>query len=193
MHGVYEVVNAMSIHLSVAYLVMFNIETIWTKVLHCEDCVAMSWFILVLILHISLVVVVPVSQLRAVPRKGNKLLLHHMPVCSWLEFRRFSAEVIVVLLDWYMSCMLDNSNWSVVSSCVGADGCWSNDLRNCCVLVSCPLKSFQCHSKFPSDICTVMIHECLVGYACKTGWKITDSPGSVWDEFIVGINVSTKL
>ena len=30
-------------------------------------------------LHISLVVAVPVSQLRAVPRKGNKLLLH------WLQ------------------------------------------------------------------------------------------------------------
>ena len=129
----------------------------------------MNWFILVLILHISLVVVVPVSQLRAVPRKGNKLLLRHVLVCSWLEFRRFMAEVIVVLLDWYMSCMLDNSNWSVVSSCVGAEGCWSNDLRNCCVLVSCPLKSFQCRSKFPSDMCTVMIQECRVGYACKLG------------------------
>ena len=127
----------------------------------------MSWFILVLILHKSLVVALPVSQLRAVPRKGNKLLLHCAPVCSWLEFRRFMAEVIVVLLDWYMSCMLDNSNWSVVSSCVGAEGCWSNDLRNCCVMVSCPLKSFQCHSKFPSDTCAVMIHESLVGYACK--------------------------
>ena len=105
----------------------------------------MRWFILVLILHISLVAAVPVSQLRAVPRKGNKLLLNHVLVCSWLEFRRFTAEVIVVLLDCYMSCMLDNSNWSVVSSCVGAEGCWSNDLRNHCVLVSCPLKSFQCH------------------------------------------------
>ena len=71
-----------------------------------------------------------------------------------------------------MSCMLDNSNWSVVSSCVGAEGCWSNDLRNCCVLVSCPLKSFQCRSKFPGETCAVMIHECLVGYACKTGERL---------------------
>ena len=47
------------------------------------------------------------------------------------------AEVIVVLLDLYMSCILDNSSWSVVSSCVGADGCWSKDQRNCCVLISC--------------------------------------------------------
>ena len=34
--------------------------------MRCEDCVAMSWFILVLMLCISLVVAVPVSQLRAV-------------------------------------------------------------------------------------------------------------------------------
>ena len=129
----------------------------------------MSWFILVLMLCISLVVAVPVSQLRAVPRKGNKLLLHHVLVCSWVEFGRLMAEVIVVSLDLHMSYMLDNSNWSVVSSCVGADGCWSNDLRNCCVLVSCLLKSFQWHSKFPSDMCMVVIQECLVGYACKTG------------------------
>ena len=82
-------------------------------------------------LHISLVVAVPVSQLRAVPRKGNKLLLHCVMGCGWLEFSRLMADVIVVSLDLYMSCMLDNSNWSVVSSCVGADGCCSKDLRNC--------------------------------------------------------------
>ena len=91
--------------------------------MHCDVSVAMSWFILVLMLCISLVVAVPVSQLRAAPRKGSKLLLHHVLVCSWLEFSRLMAEVIVVLLDLYMSCMLDNSSWSVVSSCVSADGC----------------------------------------------------------------------
>ena len=94
-------------------------------------------------LHISLVVAVPVSQLRVVPRKDSKLLLHHVLVCSWLEFSRLMAEVIVVSLDLYISCMLDNSSCSVVRSCAGADGCWSKDLRNCCVLVSCLLKSFQ--------------------------------------------------
>ena len=163
----------------VAYLVTFNIDTMWTRVLHCDVCIAMSWLILVLMLWISFVVAVPVSQLRASPRKGSRLLLHHALVCSWLEFSSLMAEVIVVLLDLYMSCMLDNSSWSVVSSCVGADGCWSKDLRNCCVLVSCLVKSFQWHSKFPSDTCAVMIQECLVGYACKTGWKITDSPSSI--------------
>ena len=152
----------------VAYLVTFNIDTMWTRVaalgcLCCNELVDPSF-------DAMLVVAVPVSQLRAAPRKGSKLLLHHVLVCSWLEFRRLMAEVIVVLLDLYMSCMLDNSSWSVVSSCVGADGCWSKDWRNC-VLVSCLLKSFQWHSKFPSDTCAVMIQECLVGYACKTGCK----------------------
>ena len=61
-------------------------------------------------LHISLVVAVPVSQLRAVPRNGNKLLLHCVVGCGWLEFRRLMADVIVVSLALYMSCMLDNSN-----------------------------------------------------------------------------------
>ena len=107
----------------VAYLVTFNIETMWIRVLHCDVCVAMSWFILVLMLFISLVVAVPVRYLRVAPRKGSRLLLCCVLVCSWLEFRRLMAEVIVVLLDLYMSCMLDNCSWSVVSSCVGADGC----------------------------------------------------------------------
>ena len=89
----------------------------------------MSWLILDLMLSISLVVAVPVSQLRAVPRKGNKLLLHHVMVCGWLAFSKLMADVIVVSLD--LSCMLDNSNWSVVSSCVDAEGCCSKDVRNC--------------------------------------------------------------
>ena len=155
----------------VAYRVTFRMETKWTKALHCEDCIAISWLILVLILHISLVVAVPVSQLRVVPRNGNKLLLHRVMVCGWFELSKLTADVIIVLLDLYMSCMLDNSNWSVVSSCVDADGCCSKDLMNCWVLVSCLLKSFQWHSKFPSHMCTMMIQECLVGYACKTGLK----------------------
>ena len=107
----------------VAYLVTFSIDTMWTRVLCCDVCIAMSWLILVLMLWISFVVAVPVSQLRASPRKGSMLLLHCVLVCSWLEFSRLMAEVIVVSLDLYMSCMLDNSSWSVVSSCVGAEGC----------------------------------------------------------------------
>ena len=79
----------------------------------------------------SLVVAVPVNQLRAVPRKGSKLLLHLVVVCGWFEFSRFMADMMEVLLDLYMSCILDSSNCRVVSSWVGADGCCSKDLRNC--------------------------------------------------------------
>ena len=70
----------------------------------------MSWLILDLMLHISLVVAVPVSQLRVVPGKGNKLLLHRVMVCGWLAFSKLMVDVIVVSLDLYVSCMLDNSN-----------------------------------------------------------------------------------
>ena len=57
-------------------------------------------------LHISLVVAVPVSQLRAVPRKDNRLLLHQVMGCGWFELIKLMADVIVVSLDLYMSCML---------------------------------------------------------------------------------------
>ena len=80
----------------VAYLVTFNMDTMCTRVLCCDVCVTMSWFILVLMLCISLVVPVPVSQLRAAPRKGSRFLLHHVPVCIWLEFSRLMAEFMVV-------------------------------------------------------------------------------------------------
>ena len=48
----------------VAYLVIFNIDTMHTRVFHCDACVAMSWFILVLMLCMSFVVAVPVRQLK---------------------------------------------------------------------------------------------------------------------------------
>ena len=99
----WEVVHTASIRLlmlclltCVAYLVTFNIDTMCTRVLHCDVCIAMSWFILVLMLWISFVVAVPVSQLRASPRKGSRLLLCHALICSWLEFSSLVAEVIVV-------------------------------------------------------------------------------------------------
>ena len=105
------------------------------------------------------------------------------------------ADVMEISLVLYMSCILDSSNCRVVSSCGDADGCCSKDLRNCCILASCLLKSLQCCSRCPSDICAVMIQECLVGYACNTGWKITDSPGSVCEVVITitGVNMSTRL
>ena len=59
----------------VAYLVMFKIDTMCTRVLCCDACVVISWFILVLMPWMSFVVAVPVSQWRVSPRKGSKLLL----------------------------------------------------------------------------------------------------------------------
>ena len=56
----------------------------------------------------SLVVAAPVSQLRASPRKGSKLLLQQMCVCGWLDYY-FFADVMVVSSDWYMSLMFESS------------------------------------------------------------------------------------
>ena len=177
----------------VTYLVIFNIDTMCTRMLHCDVCVAMSCFILVLMLCMSFVVAVPISQLRASPRKGSRLLLQWMCVCGWLDSSSFIAEVMVVLLELNMSLMLDSSSWSVDSSWVGADGYWSNDQSSCCVLSNCLLKVFQWCSKLPSQVCTVMIQECWMGYACRTGWTITDSPSSILDEFVVGVSISIVL
>ena len=127
----------------VAYLVIFKIETMWTSVSHCEDCVVISWLILVLILRMSLVVAVPVNRLRTIPRKGSKLLLHLVLDCGWFKFSRYMVDVMEISWDWYMSYILDSSNCRVVSSCGDANGCCSKELRNCFVLANCHLKSFQ--------------------------------------------------
>ena len=39
----------------------------------------------------------------------------------------------------------------------------------------------------------IMIQECHMGYACRTGWKMTDSPSSFLDEFVVGVNINIML
>ena len=67
----------------VAYLVIFKIDTTCTRVLHCDVCVAISWFIHVLMLWMSFVVAVPVSQLRVSSRKGSKTS-STMYMCLWL-------------------------------------------------------------------------------------------------------------
>ena len=94
----------------VAYLVMFNMETICTRVSCCDACVVMSWLIHVLMLCMSFVVAVPVSQLRALPRKGSRLLLQWVGVCGWLHCSSFIADVIVILAELYISLMLESSS-----------------------------------------------------------------------------------
>ena len=73
----------------VAYLVIFKFDTMCTRVLCCAVCVAITWFILVLMLWMFFVVAVPVSQLRASPRKGSKLLLQQTCVCGWIGLQQF--------------------------------------------------------------------------------------------------------
>ena len=97
-----------------AYWVTFIIDMICTKVSWCDDCVMMSWFILVLILFTSSMVEVPVSHLRASPRKGNKLLLQKVVCCDFpskegLVFIKLIADIMVGLKELYMSSMLESS------------------------------------------------------------------------------------
>ena len=57
-------------------------------------------------LCMSFVVAVPVSQLRASPRKGSKLLLQQMCVYGWLDCSSFIADVMVVLPELYISLIV---------------------------------------------------------------------------------------
>ena len=159
-----------------AYLVTFSIDMMCTRVSCCDDCVVISWLICVLMLFMSFVVAVPVSQLRVSPKKGSKLLLQQMCGCDCpskegLDCNNFIADIMVVLPELYMSSMFESSTCNVDSSWVWTDGCWSRECSDCHVLASCLLKVFQCHSRLPRETCAVIIQECHVGYACRTGWK----------------------
>ena len=164
-----------------AYLVTFSMDITCTKVSCCNELVAINWFIQVLMLFMSFVVAVPVSHLRASPRKDSRLLLWQMCDCDnqskeGLVCNKLIADIMVVFQELYMSSMLVSSTCSVDSSRVSADGCWSKKRNNCCVLASCLLKAFQGHSRCPRETCAVMIQGWCVGYTCRTGWNITDSP-----------------
>ena len=93
----------------------------WTRVTCCDDCVVINWFIHVLILFMSFVVAVPVSQLRASPRKGSKFLLWQMCVCGCpskegFDCNNFIADIMVVLPELYMSSVFESSTCSFDSS-----------------------------------------------------------------------------
>ena len=179
-----------------AYLVMFSMDMTCTKVSCCDDWVAINWFIPVLMLFMSFVVAVPVSHLRASPRKNSKLLLWSdcdCPSKEGLVCNKLNADIMVVLQDMYMSSMFVRSTCSVDSSWVGADGCWPRECSNCHVLASCLLKAFQWHSRCPRETCAVMIQEWHVWYACKTGWKMTDSPNSFPNKFVGGVRMNRVL
>ena len=72
-------------------------------------------------LFMSFVVTVPISHLRASPRKGSKLLQWQMCDCDCpskerLVCNKLIADIIVVLQELYISSMLVSSNCSVDSS-----------------------------------------------------------------------------
>ena len=84
-----------------AYLVMFNIDMMCTRV-SCDNCMAINWFIHVLILFMSFVVVVPVSHLRASPRKDSKFLLCLICGCDCSSKR--DLFVITLLQILWLFC-----------------------------------------------------------------------------------------
>ena len=93
---------------------MFSIDTICSRVSCCDvyPC---------LMLFMSFVVAVPVSQLRASPRKGSKLLLWWMCDCGHqskegLVCNNLIADIKVVLQELYMSLMFVSSTCSIDSS-----------------------------------------------------------------------------
>ena len=124
------------------YLVMFSMDITCTRVSCCDHWVSINWFIHVLMLFISFVPAVPVSQLRASPKKGSKLLLWQMcdcdcPLKEGLVCNKLIADIMVVLQELYMSSILVISTCSIDSSWVGADGYWSRKCSYCHVLASC--------------------------------------------------------
>ena len=42
-------------------------------------------------------------------------------------------------------------------------------------------------------MCAVMIQECCVGFAFRTGWKMMDSPNSLPDEVVAKVIMNTVL
>ena len=69
----------------------------------------------------SFVVVVPVSQLRASPRKGSKLLLWQMCVCNCpskegLDCNNFIADIMVALQELDMPSIFVSFTCNVDSS-----------------------------------------------------------------------------
>ena len=150
-----------------AYLVMLRMDTMCSKVSCCVDWASMNWFTHYLKLLTSFVVVVPVSHLRASPKKDNRLLFRQLLlfICPSNEgsmFRRLIAVIIAGLQESYISLIMVSSTCRGRIRWVGAAGWWLRKCNSWCVLSTCLLKYFQWHSRCPSDMCTVIIHECQV-------------------------------
>ena len=139
----------------VAYLVTLRMDTMCTRVSCCVDWTSMSWFTCSLILLTSFVVAVPVSHLRALHKKGNRLLLRWLllftcPSNEGSVFRRLIAEMMVGLQESYISLILVNSTCSVDIKWAGVAGQWLRNCNSWHVLTTCLLNYFQWHSRCPS-------------------------------------------
>ena len=124
-----------------------------TKVSCWVDWVTMSWFTHSLILLTSFVVAVPVSHLRALPKKGNRLLLWQVllfmcPLNEGSVLRRLIAEMMVGLQELYISLMVSSSTCSGDSKWDGAAGWWLRNSSSWHALSTCLLKYFQWCSKW---------------------------------------------
>ena len=133
---------------SAAYQMTFSIDIMCTKVSCCDDCVAIKWFILALMLLTYFVLVVPVSHLSASPTNGTKLLLQQgcdcdFPLKEGMVFIKLIADIITGLQELYISSMLESPMCNVDMSWAGANGCWLKNCNSWCVLINCLLKAFQ--------------------------------------------------
>ena len=142
-----------------AYLVSFRIDIMCTKVSCCADWVLMSWFTCVLMLFTSFVVAVPLSHLRASPRKGNRLLLWLVLLCvcpsnEGSVFRRLIAKMMVGLQELHISLIVVSSTWSGDNKWEGAAGWWVKDSSSWHVLSICLLKYFQWFQVSQWDLCS---------------------------------------
>ena len=181
-----------------AYHLMLRIHTMCTRVSCCVDWASMSWFTCSLILLTSFVVAVPVSYLRASPKKGSKLLLRWLllftcPTNEGSVFRRLIAEMTVVLQELYISLIVVSSTCSRDIKWVGAAGQWLRNCNSWHVLSTCTLKYFHWCSRCPNDTCAVIIHEWCVRYVFKTCCKRTDSPIPLVDEVVMRVIMHNML
>ena len=112
-----------------AYLVTFRIDTMCTKVSYCVGWISVSWFSCSQMLLTSFVVAVTVSHRRALPKKGNRLLLWWVLLCmcplnEGPIFRRLIAEMMVGFQELYISLIVVSSTWSGDNKWEGAAGWW---------------------------------------------------------------------
>ena len=184
------------------YHVTLRMDTMCTKVSCCIGWASVSWFTCSLILLTSFIVAVPFSHLKALPKKGNSLLLRQLlllicPSNKGSVFKRLIAERMEVyrihIYHWYW--------WfPLVEEIVGELVLQVYELETVIADMFYPLVYWNISnvvpgggSRCPTDTCAVIIHEWHVGYAFKVGWKRTDFPTSLIDEVVMSVIMHNML